>query len=148
MSGWYADGLRFRCTRCGNCCTGSPGYVWIGPRDEKAIAAHLDVSVRKFRKTYTRLVGHLTALVDKPGGECVFLTEEKRCAIHEVKPRQCLSYPFWGRIMVSREDWEEATANCPGVGQGPLFGSEALEVILDRDTPRETVWRMMSGDRE
>ena len=26
---WYADGLRFTCTQCGNCCTGQPGFVWI-----------------------------------------------------------------------------------------------------------------------
>ena len=26
---WYQDGLQFRCTRCGNCCTGAPGYGGI-----------------------------------------------------------------------------------------------------------------------
>ena len=26
---WYRDGLRFECTRCGACCTGAPGYVWV-----------------------------------------------------------------------------------------------------------------------
>ena len=26
---WYRDGLRFECTRCGHCCTGAPGYVWV-----------------------------------------------------------------------------------------------------------------------
>ena len=26
---WYADGLSFECTMCGNCCTGPPGAVWF-----------------------------------------------------------------------------------------------------------------------
>ena len=26
---WYADGLRFECTQCGDCCSGEPGYVWV-----------------------------------------------------------------------------------------------------------------------
>ena len=26
---WYADGLPFTCTQCGDCCTGDPGYVWV-----------------------------------------------------------------------------------------------------------------------
>ena len=26
---WYADGLKFSCTGCGNCCTGSAGFTWV-----------------------------------------------------------------------------------------------------------------------
>ncbi len=35
---WFEDGLRFRCTRCGNCCTGAPGYVWVNDEELSAIA--------------------------------------------------------------------------------------------------------------
>ncbi|MFM1805538.1 MAG: hypothetical protein RL136_2417, partial [Planctomycetota bacterium] len=28
---WYAEGLRFECTQCGNCCSGGPGAVWFTP---------------------------------------------------------------------------------------------------------------------
>ena len=38
---WYAAGLRFRCRRCGACCTGAPGYVWLEPADVAAIAPSL-----------------------------------------------------------------------------------------------------------
>ena len=37
---WYRDGLRFTCTRCGNCCTGAPGYVWVDADAMKAF--HVD----------------------------------------------------------------------------------------------------------
>ena len=37
---WYQDGLHFSCTRCGHCCTGEPGYVWVTDEELAAIAAH------------------------------------------------------------------------------------------------------------
>ena len=33
---WYAAGLRFFCTQCGDCCSGAPGFVWV---NEEEIAA-------------------------------------------------------------------------------------------------------------
>ena len=39
---WYADGLQFTCTQCGDCCTGDPGVVWVTDEELKAIADHLD----------------------------------------------------------------------------------------------------------
>jgi len=37
---WYKPGLRFKCTECGACCTGAPGYVWISEKEIKAVAHH------------------------------------------------------------------------------------------------------------
>ena len=153
MSSWYADGLRFACTRCGNCCTGSPGYVWLSPRDEEAIHGHLGLTRREFRSRYTRLVGHLLSLVERADGECVFLTEERSCEIQPVKPRQCLTFPFWPRIVATRESWSETTAEgrprgCPGMNEGPLFRPEEVDAITDRESPRELICRIFQRKRE
>ena len=53
---WYKDGLRFACTQCGKCCTGSPGYVWITEEEVVKMAAFLKISVPEFMRTYTREV--------------------------------------------------------------------------------------------
>ena len=37
---WYRDGLAFTCTRCGACCTGAPGYVWVDADEIAALAEH------------------------------------------------------------------------------------------------------------
>ena len=37
-SPWYAEGLKFTCSQCGNCCTGGPGYVWISKGDRRVNA--------------------------------------------------------------------------------------------------------------
>ena len=56
LMSWYKDGLKFKCTGCGQCCTGAPGYVWLSPEEVDAIAAHLNISKEKFLQTYTRTV--------------------------------------------------------------------------------------------
>jgi Fe-S-cluster containining protein len=51
---WYRDGLRFRCTRCGSCCTGEPGNVWVTDEEIAAIAAFRGETVEQVRGWYTR----------------------------------------------------------------------------------------------
>ena len=50
---WYQDGLRFRCTRCGHCCTGTPGNVWINEEEIAAIAEFRRETVELVRKAVT-----------------------------------------------------------------------------------------------
>jgi uncharacterized protein len=142
MKPWYGDGLRFECTRCAHCCTGPQGYVWLSPHDQESIAGHLGLDLAAFRKRYTRLVGRLLSLVDKPNGDCIFLDEHRHCTIQAVKPRQCLTFPFWPRIAASRESWEEMGESCPGMGQGPLFAPGEITTLLDRESPREILWKV------
>ena len=148
MSHWFADGLAFACTQCGTCCTGSQGYVWVSPRDQASLAAHLGLDLDTFRRRYTRSVGHLLSLVDKPNGDCIFLTEERRCSIQAVKPRQCLTFPFWPRLSASRESWEETAHGCPGIGGGPRYRADEIRTIQDRETPREVICRILTQRRE
>jgi len=144
MSRWYADGLRFRCTQCARCCTGPQGYVWLSPRDQEAIAKYLGLSTEAFLRRYARLVGRLLSLVDRPNGDCIFLTEDKRCAIQPVKPRQCLTFPFWPRLLETRGSWQEVAESCPGVNSGPLYEPEEIDALQDRETPREVLWKLTS----
>ena len=146
MSPWFADGLMFRCTQCGSCCTGSQGYVWVSPRDQASIAAHLGLELGVFRRRYTRAVGPLLGLVDKPNGDCVFLTEERRCSIQPVKPRQCLLFPFWPRLTDSRESWEETAQRCPGIGGGRRYRPQEIRTVQDRETPREVLCRILTPE--
>lgn len=81
---WYAEGLRFRCTQCGNCCSGGPGYVWVTEADMGRIAGFLGMEVEAFTKQYVRLIGGgkdgaaagaggAYALTEKADYDCVFL---------------------------------------------------------------------------
>jgi len=51
---WYEQGLRFECTRCGNCCTGPSGTVLVAPEELAALAERLELARHEFRASYTR----------------------------------------------------------------------------------------------
>ncbi|SVD13094.1 uncharacterized protein METZ01_LOCUS365948 [marine metagenome] len=124
---WYREGLSFSCTRCGDCCTGVPGYVWVEPTEIEALAKHLGLSVDSFGERYLRKVGRRYSLIEKPGGDCVFF--DKGCSVYPARPTQCRTFPFWRGNLKSERAWDEIADECPGIGQGKLFPVEEIEVL-------------------
>lgn len=132
-SAWYGDGLRFECTRCGNCCTGSPGYVWVDDEEIAGIAHQLGVSVGEVRLLHTRIARGRVSLREFPNGDCVFLDPQTRlCRVYDARPRQCRSWPFWKSNIASPESWEETRRVCPGAGTGAFISAEELEQAAQR----------------
>jgi Fe-S-cluster containining protein len=123
---WYRDGLRFRCTRCGNCCTGAPGFVWVNDEETRAIAEHRGEPLEEFVAIYTRTASRGRSLREKLNGDCIFYDREAGCTIYPVRPRQCRTWPFWTSNVSSPEAWEETCAVCPGSGQGDLISAEEI----------------------
>ncbi|MGF1579159.1 MAG: YkgJ family cysteine cluster protein [Gemmataceae bacterium] len=123
---WYKDGLRFECTRCGNCCTGEPGYVWVNDEEIATIARYLDEPLEETFAVYTRVVDTRRSLRERINGECVFWDRALGCTIYPVRPRQCRTFPFWESNLGSEADWEENCEFCPGSGQGPLIPVEEI----------------------
>src|SRR5437868_11798621 len=78
---WYANGLSFTCTQCGNCCTGAPGFVWLSTEEIARLAEHLKLTVSETLDRYCRKIGSRWSLKEtrSPRGEydCIFLKEEK-----------------------------------------------------------------------
>jgi len=123
---WYHEGLRFRCTRCGNCCTGPPGVVWVEPEEIAAIAEFRGETAEQTRGLHTRIVGRDRSLREKPNGDCVFYEREQGCTIYPVRPRQCQTWPFWDSNVVTPESWRRTQAACPGANQGDLIPVEEI----------------------
>src|SRR5579872_6901519 len=75
---WFADGLRFQCTGCGKCCTGSPGYVYLSSADLDRLSAHFQITPQEFLKKYAPQVEDQYALLDRPRTyDCIFLKEKQ-----------------------------------------------------------------------
>jgi len=124
---WYQDGLRFECTRCGKCCTGAPGFVWVNEDEIAAIAERLGESVAAVTARYTRPEsGQRRSLKEKPNWDCIFWDRAVGCTIYEDRPRQCRTWPFWRSRAGTPEAWEETRQACPGAGQGPLISAEEI----------------------
>jgi Fe-S-cluster containining protein len=135
---WYRDGLRFACTRCGRCCTnrGDERWVWVEADEVRSIAAWLGLEEAAFRGRWCQETEEGTSLASA-GDACAFLTEERLCAIHSVRPRQCRTWPFWPETIRSRKAWErEVLSFCPGAGAGPLHAPEELERLARESEPR------------
>ncbi len=112
---WYKEGLKFKCTGCGQCCTGSPGYVWVTEEEIQEMAAYLSLSVKDFCMRFIRKCGQRFALVEKRKTyDCIFLKDNK-CTVYPVRPTMCQTFPFWPEYLTSKESWQEAGKRCEGV---------------------------------
>ena len=127
---WYKDGLRFGCTRCGKCCTGEPGFVWVNDDELRAIAEFRGESVEEVTGLCTRLARRRRTLREKANGDCVFYDREKGCTIYAVRPRQCRTWPFWESNVATPAAWRATCEACPGSGQGELISAEEITLRL------------------
>ena len=113
---WYAAGLAFECTQCGNCCSGDPGYVWLTKEEIRRIAAFLGRSDEWLPKTQLRRIGFRYSLTEKKDGDCIFLKRENgkvMCSIYPVRPNQCRTWPFWTDVLRDPDTWNAVATTCP-----------------------------------
>ena len=123
---WYADGLRFACTQCGDCCTGDPGFVWVTPDELEAIAKFLGRPLTEVRDLYSRSARGKRTLREKSNGDCVFFERGKGCTVYPVRPAQCRTWPVWESNVETPEEWQKTCEKCPGSGQGELIPTEEI----------------------
>jgi len=145
---WYAAGLKFTCSQCGNCCTGGPGYVWVSPEEIDRLAEFLKISPQQTVERYCRKIGERLSFKEKrgPGGfDCVFLTDSqtapskggvplkrKGCSIYPVRPLQCRTWPFWPENLSGPAQWERAAVRCHGMNHGRRqFSLPQIESLRD-----------------
>lgn len=140
---WYAQGLRFTCTQCGNCCSGPEGYVWVNEAEQQSIADRLGISRTEFRMKYARReFGRWTLRENHtPAGyDCIFLARDEAgrgtCSIYEDRPTQCRTWPFWPELLRTEGAWKRAAERCPGMaagtgGVGNFYPIEEIRIQRD-----------------
>ncbi len=138
---WYADGLRFTCTQCGNCCTGPAGYVWITDDDVAQMAKHFKLDQPTFVDRYARKVRGRWSLVEhktEHGYDCIFLDRKSEpgkalCSIYDARPAQCRTWPFWPENLTTPQAWEDVKRQtpCPGMDSGRLVPVTQIRIMRD-----------------
>ncbi len=135
---WYHKGLRFSCTRCGNCCRNGGEYAWVyvNAAEQKALARRLGVSRGEFLERWCEQDrGWVVLRMDRPA--CPFLGEDNRCTVYEDRPTQCRTWPFW-RENLDRKTWEgPVSERCPGIGTGPLVPADAIDRLAAENEASE-----------
>ncbi len=115
--------FRFECQPgCTECCT-KEGDVWMTDDDVERAAELLDVTPGEFRETYCETVAGELRLTTPEDGHCHFLLEGA-CAIHEAKPVQCRTFPFWTEHVENKRSWKKLSRFCPGIGVGEILPVE------------------------
>lgn len=129
---FYEKGLQFECTKCGKCCTGFPGYVYLSETDIKKIAGFLHMDTESFLKKYTKRVRVFNerrySLTEKPHFDCIFW--DGICSIYSVRPYQCRTYPFWKRHLISEREWLKTGELCPGINRGKLHLQNEIDNLV------------------
>jgi Fe-S-cluster containining protein len=134
---FYAEGLRFSCTRCSSCCRYEEGFVFLSQKDVDLLAAELGLGYAEFVKTYCRWVPCLEggterlSLKEKSNRDCVFWTASAGgCRVYRVRPLQCRTFPFWRPVLVSAGSWKRTAETCPGMDKGVLYSMDYIEACL------------------
>ena len=128
---WEKEPLRFECqSDCFKCCA-KPGIVYFDRAAIKNAARIIKISTERFKKGFLKLDNGQWVHEVESGNPCSFLTPEG-CAIHNGKPLQCRSYPFWHENMTSKSMWKFVGAFCPGIGIGPSVSIATIRKFLDR----------------
>jgi Fe-S-cluster containining protein len=131
---WYRHGLRFQCLRCGLCCTGTEGYVWLTADDIARIAAFRGETTEAFQRDHVRWVEGKLSLLEKPGGNCEMFDPAGGCTIYDVRPAQCRTWPFWPVNVATASAWKDTGARCPGVGAGEKIPAGEIEERVRQST--------------
>ncbi|PAF43510.1 YkgJ family cysteine cluster protein [Helicobacter sp. 11S02629-2] len=107
------------CEGCGGkCCCGESGYIFVSLEEMQAQAKFLGMDFDKFCLKYIKKVGYKFSLLEKQADDkklglaCIFFDENlKRCSIYEVRPKQCISFPFWESF---KQDTSYLEQTCAG----------------------------------
>lgn len=115
--------FRFACQRCGHCCSGAEGYVWLEDGESERLAAALELAPEVFERRHVRAVvdperGELRRALTEDalgGGRCSLLVGRNTCRAYAARPEQCRSFPYWRAVLQDRAAFEAARATCPGI---------------------------------
>ena len=127
---FYAAGLQFACSRCGQCCTGEHGTISVSMKDIETIATRLGQPCTDFIAMYCYIFEGGYSLNEGENGDCCMLKDGRTCLIYDIRPIQCLTYPFWADKVLTEQDWICESRVCRGIGNGRLFSHREIEELL------------------
>lgn len=140
------DTIECSCDNCVSACKKKPG--WFAPGEIKPAADLLGMSEKDFFDKYLSVdywgkpdswlfvlsPATLNATPGKefpldPTGQCVFLTEDGKCSIHEAKPYECKSYDHRNK----EEDREQFSNQHLSVAEAWVPHKDYITSLLGRE---------------
>lgn len=143
--------FKFRCVRCGNCCSHLPKGVPLFYSDCERISKHFAMNLYEFIAKHCELTLHDIMAEDHKinipslylktfDKRCIFY--ENGCLIHEVKPYCCKSAPFISLLFHDDNTIEFYKKHCRGFNKGIYYSKEKIKNILKHEIELEEVeWK-------
>lgn len=149
---WRERPPSFSCTVCGVCCSRSwsdGGTVLVNEKEVLGLSRLKGITPAEFVERYTvpsvdgpNFSGPVQPSAEAAGGkghrelrfvpradgeseQCIFL-EGKACSVHEARPTQCRTYPFWPHMLKDRTTFEAQRERCPGIGEGAALDPDEI----------------------
>jgi len=153
---FYKNGLRFSCKNCSNCCRYESGYVFLSENDVMRAAAVLKMNCKEFCSVFCRWISSINgkeqlSLREKSNFDCILWDSnagkknEGGCSVYEARPMQCRTFPFWPNMLDSGEIWENASKDCPGIGQGNYYSLDFINKSMMMMKNETIISRNISG---
>jgi len=99
----------FSCRLCGDCCRNRA--IMLYDHDVERLRK---AEIHDFYEETSELERYLTGapyrMRLRDDGSCVFLTDDNRCSVYDLRPDTCRRYPF-----IVGEDFILVSLSCPGV---------------------------------
>jgi Fe-S-cluster containining protein len=126
--------------------------VWFTHDEGVAMAAALGMQLESFMQAFARRIHDRWSLTERAGPrgmDCVLLDRESQpgkalCRVYAARPKQCRTWPFWQRNLVSRDAWARAAENtpCPGMNGGTFFPAESIvkRLLDERQSEEGAKW--------
>jgi Fe-S-cluster containining protein len=119
----YPKNMRFKCSRCTQCCGDTEKRIRHVLLFEKEAERISKITSKPIEAFACRVVGHEPYLYEmKKGkeGKCIFL-ERKGCAVYVSRPLICRYYPFELKNDGNEILLFSPTDECPGIGVGEVL---------------------------
>ena len=104
--------------------------MYLTEEDIARLAAFLGLAQAEFEARYVYRTKNLRRFRVPRHAQCSFL-KEGGCSVHQAKPLQCASFPYWPEILASHRAWHETGKRCPGIGKGELVNIEAARAVAE-----------------
>lgn len=106
------------CKECsGRCCCGDTGYIWVNHKEIHEISNFLKINIIDFKNKYLIKIDSRFSIKERfinNNFECIFFDNyKKNCTIYEVRPLQCIEFPFWNSY---KKNPDNVFKECQGVG--------------------------------
>lgn len=116
------------------------------------MAAALHMPLEAFLQAFARRIHDRWSLTERAGPrgmDCTLLDRESQpgkalCRVYAARPKQCRTWPFWQRNLVSRDAWARAAEStpCPGMNGGTFFPAESIvkRLLDERQSEEGAKW--------